>query len=68
MLPIGVTIMTAQLVAVIANGFTGLITSLLQAAGRAAAATVVSVTQGVLFIPVVLVGSSGSGLPASSGR
>ncbi|MGI3783092.1 MAG: MATE family efflux transporter [Janthinobacterium lividum] len=54
---IGVTILTAQLVAMIANGFTGLITSLFQATGRALAATVMSVTQGVLFIPVVLLGN-----------
>ncbi|AGZ41638.1 MATE family efflux transporter [Actinoplanes friuliensis] len=62
-LSIGVTIMTAQLVAMIANGFTGLITSLFQAAGLAMAATVMSVTQGVLFIPVVLLGNLWFGLP-----
>jgi multidrug efflux pump len=56
-LALGVTILTAQLVAMIANGFTGLITSLFQATGRALAATVMSVTQGVLFIPVVLLGN-----------
>jgi multidrug efflux pump len=61
-LAIGVTIMTAQLVAMIANGFTGLITSLFQAAGRAVAATVMSVTQGVLFIPIVLLGNLWFGL------
>ncbi len=36
-LAIGVTILTAQLVAMIANGFTGLLTSLFQATGRARA-------------------------------
>ncbi|MGI3783878.1 MAG: MATE family efflux transporter [Janthinobacterium lividum] len=61
-LMIGVTILTAQLVAMIANGFTGLITSLFQATGRALAATVMSVTQGVLFIPVVLLGNLWFGL------
>jgi multidrug efflux pump len=61
-LAIGVTIITAQLVAMIANGFTGLITSLFQASGRALAATVMSVTQGVLFIPVVLLGNLWFGL------
>jgi multidrug efflux pump len=61
-LAIGATIMTAQLVAMIANGFTGLITSLFQAAGRAVAATVMSVTQGVLFIPIVLLGDAWFGL------
>jgi multidrug efflux pump len=61
-LAIGVTILTAQLVAMIANGFTGLITSLFQATGRALAATVMSVTQGVLFIPIVLLGNLWFGL------
>ena len=62
-LSIGVSILAAQLVAMIANGFTGLITSLFQAAGRAAAATVMSVSQGVLFIPIVLLGNLWLGLP-----
>jgi len=61
-LAVGVTILTAQLVAMIANGFTGLITSLFQATGRALAATVMSVTQGVLFIPIVLLGNLWFGL------
>jgi len=61
-LGIGATIITAQLVAMIANGFTGLITSLFQATGRALAATVMSVTPGVLFIPVVLLGNLWFGL------
>ncbi len=61
-LAIGVTILTAQLVAMIANGVTGLITSLFQATGRAAAATVMSVTQGVLFVPIVLLGNLWFGL------
>jgi Na+-driven multidrug efflux pump len=54
-LAIGATIITAQLVAMVANGFTGLITSLFQATGRAGSATVMSLTQGILFIPVVIV-------------
>jgi multidrug efflux pump len=62
-LALGVTILTAQLVAMIANGFAGLITSLFQATGRALAATVMSVTQGVLFIPIVLLGNLWFGLP-----
>jgi putative MATE family efflux protein len=61
-LAIGVTILTAQLVAMVANGFAGLITTLFQATGRALAATVMSVTQGVLFIPVVLLGNLWFGL------
>ncbi|WP_375425038.1 MATE family efflux transporter [uncultured Friedmanniella sp.] len=62
-LGLGVTIITAQLVAMVANGFTGLLTSLFQATGRALAATVMSVTQGVLFIPIVLLGNLLFGLP-----
>ena len=41
---LGLSILTAQLVAMIANGFTGLMTSLFQATGRELAATVMSVT------------------------
>jgi len=61
-LAIGVTILTAQLVAMIMNGFAGLLTSLFQATGRALPATVMSVTQGVLFIPIVLLGNLWFGL------
>jgi multidrug efflux pump len=61
-LAIGVVVLTAQLVAMIANGFTGLITSLFQATGRALPATVMSVTQGILFIPVVILGNLWFGL------
>ena len=61
-LGIGVTILTAQVIAMIANGFAGLLTSLFQATGRAMAATVMSVTQGVLFIPIVLLGNRWFGL------
>lgn len=61
-LTIGVVVLTAQLVAMIANAFTGLITSLFQATGRAMAATIMSVTQGILFIPVVLLGNLWFGL------
>jgi multidrug efflux pump len=61
-LAIGVTILTAQLVAMIVNGFTGLITSLFQATGRAVPAIVMSLAQGVLFIPIVLLGNLWFGL------
>ncbi|PZF66114.1 MATE family efflux transporter [Curtobacterium sp. MCBD17_013] len=54
LLALGATIITAQLVSMICNGFTGLITSLFQATGRALPATIMSVTQGVLFIPIVI--------------
>lgn len=62
-LAVGVVVLTAQLVAMVANGFTGLITSLFQATGRALAATIMSVTQGLLFIPVVILGKLWFGLP-----
>ena len=61
-LAIGVTILTAQLVAMIANGFAGLITSLFQATGRSVPAIVMSVSQGVLFIPIVILGNLWFGL------
>ena len=61
-LAIGVTILTAQLVAMIVNGFTGLLTSLFQAAGRAVPAIVMSMASGVLFIPIVLLGNAWFGL------
>lgn len=56
------TILTAQLIAMVANGFTGLLTSLFQATGRVIPATVMSTTQGVLFIPIVLLGNLWFGL------
>ncbi|WP_147796674.1 MATE family efflux transporter [Cellulomonas sp. Y8] len=62
-LALGATVLAAQLTAMIANGFTGLVTSLFQATGQALAATVMSVTQGVLFVPVVLLGNLWFGLP-----
>ncbi|WP_255447587.1 MATE family efflux transporter [Schumannella sp. 10F1B-5-1] len=62
-LGIGLTILTAQLAAAIVNGFTGLMTSLFQATGRAVPAIVLSMAQGVLFIPIVLLGNLWFGLP-----
>jgi multidrug efflux pump len=62
-LALGATILTAQVVSMVFNGFTGLITSLFQAAGLALPATIVSVTQGVLFLPIVLLGNLWFGLP-----
>jgi len=61
-LAIGVIILTAQLVAMIVNGFAGLLTSLFQATGRAVPAIVMSVSQGVLFIPIVILGNLWFGL------
>lgn len=62
-LAIGVTVLTAQVVAMVVNGFTGLLTSLFQATGRAVPAIIMSTSQGVLFIPVVLLGNLWFGLP-----
>jgi multidrug efflux pump len=59
---IGVVVLTAQLVAMIANGFAGLITSLFQATGRAVAAMTMSLSQGILFIPIVILGNLWFGL------
>lgn len=62
-LALGTTILAAQLVAMIANGFAGLITSFFQATGKAGPAIVMSMSQGVLFIPIVFVGNLCFGLP-----
>ena len=61
-LAIGVVVLSAQLVAMIVNGFAGLLTSLFQATGRAVPAIVMSVSQGVLFVPIVLLGNLWFGL------
>ncbi|WP_144764838.1 MATE family efflux transporter [Curtobacterium sp. 9128] len=61
-LAIGLTILVAQLVATIVNGFTGLFTSLFQAAGLVTPAIAMSLAQGVLFIPIVLLGNLWFGL------
>ena len=58
LLGLGAVIITAQLVSMLCNGFTGLITSFFQATGRALPATVMSVAQGVLFIPIVILANA----------
>ena len=63
MLAIGVVVLTAQLVSSIFNGFADLITSLFQGTGRSVAAIVMSVCQGVVFIPIVILGNLWFGLP-----
>lgn len=62
LLALGATIITAQLASMIFNGFTGLITSLFQATGKALPATIMSTTQGVLFIPIVILANLWFGL------
>jgi putative MATE family efflux protein len=58
----GTLILTAQLAATIVTGFTGLMIAVFQGTGKMRAATIMSVTQGVLFIPVVLLANLWFGL------
>ena len=51
---LGATVLTAMLVSTLFNGFTGLFVALFQATGQTLPAIVMSVMQGVLFIPIVL--------------
>jgi putative MATE family efflux protein len=52
-LGVGAVVLVAQLVSALFNGFTGLAITWFQASGAAAWATILSITQGVLFIPVL---------------
>lgn len=54
-LKIGGYIMLAMLVSALFNGFTTLFTGIFQAAGEAISSTIMSITQGALFIPVIIV-------------
>ncbi|WMJ90007.1 MATE family efflux transporter [Anaerocolumna sp. MB42-C2] len=54
-LSIGVYIMIAMLISALFNGFTTLFTGLFQASGQGVASTIMSVTQGILFIPVIII-------------
>ncbi|WP_375400070.1 MATE family efflux transporter [uncultured Amnibacterium sp.] len=61
---LGATVLTAMLVSTLFNGFTGLFVALFQATGQTVPAIVMSVMQGVLFIPIVfganaLIGETG---------
>lgn len=51
---VGVTILAAQLVSSVFNGFSGLFTGIFQASGLGAQTGVMSTIQGTFFIPVVL--------------
>lgn len=51
---VGLTILVAQLVTSVFNGFSGLFTGIFQASGLGAQTGVMSTIQGTLFIPVVL--------------
>ena len=61
---LGATVLTAMLVSTLFNGFTGLFVALFQATGQTVPAIVMSVMQGVLFVPIVfganaLIGETG---------
>lgn len=58
----GVLILTAMLVSTVFNGFTGLIVAVFQATGQMRNAAIMSVVQGVVFIPVLLGGRAPFGL------
>jgi multidrug efflux pump len=51
----GTYIVSAMLVSALFNGFTGLFTSIFQAAGQGKPTMIMSVTQGVLYIPMIIV-------------
>jgi multidrug efflux pump len=61
-LAIGVIVLTAQLVSALFNGFSGLLTSLFQATGRSLQSIIMSVGQGIAFIPIVIFGNIWFGL------
>ncbi|APM40790.1 MATE family efflux transporter [Clostridium kluyveri] len=52
---IGTYIMTAMFISALFNGFTGLFTGIFQASGQGIPTTIMSVTQGILYIPVIIV-------------
>jgi multidrug efflux pump len=51
---IGTYILTAMLISTVFNGFTGFFTSIFQATGKGKQALVMSLANGVLFIPIIL--------------
>ncbi len=58
----GTLILTAMLVATLFNGFTGLVIAIFQATEQMRNATIMSVAQGILFIPVVLIANAVFGM------
>ncbi|WP_088186119.1 MATE family efflux transporter [Desulfosporosinus sp. FKA] len=54
-LSVGVYIMTAMLISALFNGFTTLFTGIFQASGQGIPSIIMSVTQGILFIPVIII-------------
>lgn len=54
-LSVGVYIMAAMLISALFNGFTTLFTGIFQASGQGIPSTIMGITQGILFIPVIIV-------------
>lgn len=52
---IGTYIMTAMFISALFNGFTGLFTGIFQASGQGIPTAIMSVTQGIFYIPVIIV-------------
>ena len=62
LIEIGIYILSVMLISTIFNGFTGLITSYFQATGKAKKAIIMSISQGTLFIPTIIIANSVLGL------
>ena len=58
----GLLVLAAMLVSTLFNGFTGLATTTFQATGQAGPANLMATAQGLLFVPVLLVGNALFGL------
>jgi Na+-driven multidrug efflux pump len=52
---IGTYILVAMLISALFNGFTGLFTGIFQATGQGTPTIIMSLTQGILFIPVIII-------------
>lgn len=59
---IGIYILSVMLISTLFNGYTGLIISYFQATGKAKKAFIMSISQGTLFIPTIIIASSLLGL------
>ena len=58
----GTLMLTAMLVSTIFNGFTGLVIAVFQATEQMRNAMIMSVAQGILFIPIILIGNAVFGI------
>lgn len=59
---VGIYILSVMLISTVFNGFTGLITSYFQTTGKAKKALAMSVSQGTLFIPTIVIVNAVLGL------